>query len=83
MMRAPDPPSRILRTSLFGDRPAQWGAWQGADDLRSGAHNPKIMLGMLVKVLCGDAIVTCKRLPREKAPPVGSTLSSSWGQWPA
>jgi hypothetical protein len=28
----------------------------------NGVHNPKIMLGMLVKVLCGDAIVTRKRL---------------------
>ena len=28
-------------------------------------HNPKIMLGMLVKVLCGDAIATRRRLPRE------------------
>jgi hypothetical protein len=28
-------------------------------------HNPKIMLGMLVKVLCGDAIATCRRLARE------------------
>jgi hypothetical protein len=30
-----------------------------------GVHNPKIMLGMLVKVLCGNAIVTRRRLPRE------------------
>jgi len=28
-------------------------------------HNPKIMLGMLVKVLCGDAIAARRRLPRE------------------
>jgi hypothetical protein len=28
-------------------------------------HNPKIMLGMLVKVLCGDTIAACRRLPRE------------------
>ena len=35
----------------------------------SGVHNPKIMLGMLVKVLCGDAIVTRKRLPREGSQP--------------
>ena len=31
----------------------------------SCVHNPKIMLGMLVKVLCGDAIVTRGRLPRK------------------
>jgi hypothetical protein len=31
----------------------------------SGVHNPKIMLGMLVKALCGDAIVTRRRFPRE------------------
>jgi hypothetical protein len=31
----------------------------------SSVHNPKIMLGMLVKVLCGDAIATCRCLPRE------------------
>ena len=31
----------------------------------SSVHDPKIMLGMLVKVLCGDAIATCRRLPRE------------------
>jgi hypothetical protein len=29
-------------------------------------HNPKIMLGMLVKVLCGDAIAARRRLPRER-----------------
>jgi len=29
----------------------------------SGVHNPKIMFGMLVKVLCGDSIATRKRLP--------------------
>jgi hypothetical protein len=28
-------------------------------------HNPKIMLGMLVKVLCSNSIVTRRRLPRE------------------
>jgi len=28
-------------------------------------HNPKIMLGMLIKVLCGDAIVTRRRLSSE------------------
>jgi hypothetical protein len=28
-------------------------------------HNPKIMLGMLVKVLCGDTIAARRRLPRE------------------
>ena len=31
----------------------------------SSAHNPKIMLGMLVQVLCGDPIATRRRLPRE------------------
>ena len=31
----------------------------------SSVHNPKIMLGMLVKVLCGDSIATRRRLPRE------------------
>jgi hypothetical protein len=31
----------------------------------SSVHNPKIMLGMLVKVLRGDSIATRKRLPRE------------------
>ncbi len=31
----------------------------------SSVHNPKIMLGMLVKVLCGHAIATRRRLPRE------------------
>jgi len=31
----------------------------------SGVHNPKIMLGMLVKVLCGDSIVICRRLARK------------------
>ena len=31
----------------------------------SSVPNPKIMLGMLVKVLCGDAIATRRRLPRE------------------
>ena len=30
-------------------------------------HNPKIMLRMLVKVLCGDPIVTRRRLPRESS----------------
>jgi len=33
--------------------------------LVSSVHNPKIMLGMLVKVLGGDSIATRKRLPRE------------------
>ena len=28
-------------------------------------HNPKIMLRMLIKVLCGDTIATRRRLPRE------------------
>jgi hypothetical protein len=31
----------------------------------SGVHNPKIMLGMLVKVLRGDSIVTRRRLARK------------------
>jgi hypothetical protein len=31
----------------------------------SGVHNPKIMLGMLVKVLRGDSIATRRRLARE------------------
>ena len=31
----------------------------------SSVHNPKIMLGMLVKVLCGHAIATRRRFPRE------------------
>jgi hypothetical protein len=31
----------------------------------NSVHNPKIMLGMLVKVLCGDVIATRKRLSRE------------------
>jgi len=31
----------------------------------SSVHSPKIMLGMLVKVLCGDPIATRRRLPRE------------------
>jgi len=31
----------------------------------SSVHNPKIMLGMLVKVLRGDSIATRRRLPRE------------------
>jgi hypothetical protein len=31
----------------------------------SSIHNPKIMLGMLVKVLCGDWIAARRRLPRE------------------
>ena len=31
----------------------------------SSVHNPKIMLGMLVKVLCGDSIATRRCLPRE------------------
>jgi hypothetical protein len=31
----------------------------------SSFHNPKIMLGMLVKVLCSNSIATCRRLPRE------------------
>ena len=31
----------------------------------SGVHNPKIMLGMLVKALCRDSIATRRRLPRE------------------
>ena len=31
----------------------------------SSVHNPKIMLGMLVKVLCGDSIATRRRLPCE------------------
>ena len=31
----------------------------------SGIHNPKIMLGMLVKVLRGDSIVTRRRLARK------------------
>jgi hypothetical protein len=30
-----------------------------------GVHNPKIMLGMLIKVLCGDSIATRQRLPSE------------------
>jgi hypothetical protein len=30
-----------------------------------GVHNPKIMLGMLIKVLCGDSITTRRRLPSE------------------
>ena len=28
-------------------------------------HNPKIMLCMLIKVLCGDSIATRRRLPSE------------------
>ena len=28
-------------------------------------HNPKIMLGVLIEVLRGDSIATCRRLPRE------------------
>ena len=28
-------------------------------------HNPKIMLGMLIKVLCGDSIATRRHLPSE------------------
>src|SRR5229473_1296653 len=31
----------------------------------NSVHNPKIMLGMLVKVLRGDSIATRRRLPRE------------------
>ena len=31
----------------------------------SSVHNPKIMLGMLIKVLCGDSIATRRRLPCE------------------
>ena len=31
----------------------------------SSVDNPKMMLGMLVKVLCGDAIATPRRLSRE------------------
>jgi hypothetical protein len=31
----------------------------------SDVHNPKIMLGMLVKALCRDSIATRRRLPRE------------------
>jgi hypothetical protein len=31
----------------------------------SSVHNPKIMLGMLVKVLCGHSIATRRCLPRE------------------
>jgi hypothetical protein len=31
----------------------------------SSVHNPKVMLGMLVKVLCRDSIATRRRLPCE------------------
>ena len=31
----------------------------------SSVHHPKIVLGMLIKVLCGHAIATRRRLPRE------------------
>ena len=31
----------------------------------SSVHHPKIMLGMLVKVLCGNSIATRRRLPRK------------------
>ncbi len=31
----------------------------------SSVHNPKIMLGMLVEVLCSDSIATRRRLPRK------------------
>ena len=31
----------------------------------SSVHNPKIMLGMLVKVLCGHSIATRRCFPRE------------------
>jgi hypothetical protein len=31
----------------------------------SSIHNPKVMLGMLVEILCRDAITTRGRLPRE------------------
>ena len=31
----------------------------------SSVHNPKIMFGMLVKVLCSNSIATRRRLPRE------------------
>jgi hypothetical protein len=36
LRRAPDQPFRNLPppTSLFGDRPARWGAWHAADDFR-------------------------------------------------
>jgi hypothetical protein len=34
-------------------------------DFVSSAHNSKIMLGMLIKVLCGHAIATRRRLSRE------------------
>jgi hypothetical protein len=33
--------------------------------LVGSVHNPKIMLGMLIKVLCRDSIATRRRLPRE------------------
>lgn len=35
----------------------------------SSVHNPKVMLGMLVKVLCRDPIATRRRLPRESNVP--------------
>ena len=62
--------SHIIGSFLLRHLCLEIGRRGGARDtvlmtLVSSVHNPKIMLGMLVKVLCGDAIATRRRLPRE------------------
>jgi hypothetical protein len=51
----------------------------------SGVHNPKIMLGMLVKVLCSNWIATRRRLPREGNVPFEDLMrgASDFDVWTA
>src|SRR5260370_26684969 len=78
--RAPNPPSRNLRTFLLrhfcfdiGGRvgPRSTGLFTSL----SSIHNPKKMLRMLVKVLCRDSIGTSRGLSGER----NVTFEDFWG----
>jgi hypothetical protein len=64
---APDQSSRTrpLRQLRFEIGRRGWAAGVVLVTFDSSVHNPKIMLGMLVKILRGDAIATRRRLARE------------------
>jgi hypothetical protein len=44
----------------------------------SSVHDPKIMLGMLIKGLCRDAIVTRRRLSREGNVTFEDLMRGAW-----
>jgi len=64
---APDQSSRTrpLRQLRFEIGRRGWAAGVVLVTFDSSVHNPKIMLGMLVKVLRGHSIATRRRLARE------------------